>query len=78
LGEGATPPTLYALDSFEIGSLSAQFGLDHKPPICFSLHSKDDRCSPTILTHWLTWSLVNFLPVLASNHDPPDLCLLSS
>jgi hypothetical protein len=26
----------------------------------------------------LRWGLTNHLPRLASNHDPPDLCLLSS
>jgi hypothetical protein len=28
--------------------------------------------------YWLRWSLANFLPRLALNSDPPDLCLPSS
>jgi hypothetical protein len=29
-------------------------------------------------SHWLSWGLMNFLPMLVTNHDPPNLCLLSS
>jgi hypothetical protein len=35
----------------------------------------DDRHRPS---HWLKWGLINFLPRLASNHNPPNLCLPSS
>jgi hypothetical protein len=30
-----------------------------------------------MLNRWLRWGLANVLPGLASNHDSPDLCLLS-
>jgi hypothetical protein len=33
---------------------------------------------PPCLAYWLQWGLLNFLPGLASNCDPPDLCLPSS
>jgi hypothetical protein len=31
-----------------------------------------------VLSYWLGWGLMNFLPRLALNHDPPNLYLLSS
>jgi hypothetical protein len=34
--------------------------------------------SPFFVKGILRWGLVNYLPGLALNRDPPDLCLLSS
>jgi hypothetical protein len=33
--------------------------------------------SPFLVMGFLRWGLMNYLPGLALNHDPPDLCLLS-
>jgi hypothetical protein len=45
----------------------------------YFLHHCDDRHAPSCpALSWLNRSLANFLPRVASNHDPPHLCLLSS
>jgi hypothetical protein len=36
------------------------------------------RCRAHDSFYWLRWSLENYLPLLASNHDPLDFNLLSS
>jgi hypothetical protein len=38
----------------------------------------DCRYEPPQLAYLLRWSFTNFLPGLASNHNPLDLCLTSS
>jgi hypothetical protein len=58
--------------------LYAQAGLDHDPPICASLHSWGWQAHATTHSHWLNWGLGNFLPRLALNCDPLNLCLPSS
>jgi hypothetical protein len=41
-------------------------------------HIWDYRHKPPFPAHWLRWGLANFLPWLASNHNPSNLYLLSS
>jgi hypothetical protein len=41
-------------------------------------HIWDHRHDPSCPGYLLRWGLPNFLPVLALNWEPPNLCLLSS
>jgi hypothetical protein len=45
--------------------------------LCFP-SSWDDRHIPPYSTYLLRWGLTDFLPGLASNLNPPNLCFLSS
>jgi hypothetical protein len=76
----ATPPVFFALVIFEIRShIYAWAGLDHDPSIYACCIGWDDRLMPPgPAFYWLGWNLMNFLPRLASNCNPPHLCLLSS
>jgi hypothetical protein len=38
----------------------------------------DHSTNPIVVKGLSTWGLTNYLPRLASNCNPPDLCLLSS
>jgi hypothetical protein len=60
-------------------SLFAQASLDQDPPVLAALHSWGDRRVPPC-SAFFCWGrgLKNFLPSLASNHDPPGLSLQSS
>jgi hypothetical protein len=77
------PSALFALVTFEIRShVYAQAGLYHdwSSYVCF-LHSSDNRNILPIQLfsyYWLRWNLMNLLPGMASNHNPPNLCLPSS
>jgi hypothetical protein len=63
--------------SVEVGScefLPRLAGIwNHNPPNLSLPHSWDNRCVPTTLSYWQT-----FLPGLGSNHNLPNLSLLSS
>jgi hypothetical protein len=62
------PPALLALIIFEIGShIFPQASLDHKPSIYAPHHSWDDHTQVLV-----EQDLLNFLPGLASNLNPPN------
>jgi hypothetical protein len=81
-----TPPALFALDIFRILSrIYAWTGLDHDPPNYTSskagmtgVYHHTLKAVPHPAFYRLRWSLVDFLPGLALNSNPPDLCLPSS
>jgi hypothetical protein len=52
--------------------------LDHSSPNYGLLVRWDYSCLTSFPAWWLRKSLINFLPGLDSNHDPPDLLLLTS
>jgi hypothetical protein len=61
-----------------IGShIYAWASLNLCPPIYASFVARIQMCATTA-SYWLRQCLVNFLPGLALNCDPPDLCLQSS
>jgi hypothetical protein len=57
--------------------LFAQVSLDLSPPDLSLSHSMG-WWACTIPSYWLRWGCTNFLPMLASNLDPPDFSLPSS
>jgi hypothetical protein len=77
-------PALSALVIYQVGSHIYLHRPDHNPLIYISLRSREDICVPPgsafsfFFFNWFEIGSANFLPGLASNHDPPDLCLLSS
>jgi hypothetical protein len=52
--------------------------LDYDSPICASPHSSDERHMPRSPAIGSDGGLMNFLPKLALNYNPPDLHLQSS
>jgi hypothetical protein len=74
------PPTLFALVIFQIRShfFPRLAWTDWDPPIYISCVAGMTRIEHH--TQLLCWDggLANFLPVLASNHNPPNLYLLNS
>jgi hypothetical protein len=59
-------------------SIFAIASLDHDPPIYASCSNWDDSHTPPCSAFLSRWGLMNFLPRLALNCDPPDFCLLSN
>jgi hypothetical protein len=73
------PPALFALDIFEIESHFYVVDLRRQFSFFSVLHSwNDSHMPPGPAFYWLRWSLMSFLPRLASNQDSPDLFLLNS
>jgi hypothetical protein len=76
----ATPPALFALVIFQVKSCDSPLpfmALDHDPPT-YASHCWDYRGTLPCLACWLRWELSNFLPGLALNCNPSDLCLQSN
>jgi hypothetical protein len=70
---------LYALVTFWVQSCICVWGYPQTGILLFCLpHSWYRRHTTLYPTCLLRWSLANTLPGLASNHDPPDLRLLST
>jgi hypothetical protein len=73
------PPALFALIFFFPNRVSHCLGQPRpRSSYLYLLCKWDYRCIVLYFAYWLKWGLSDFLPGVAWNHEPPNLCLPSS